>query len=377
MIAALEIVFWASVALLAYTQLIYPLLVAALARLRRSPRSGRSNRRRPLVSLIVAAYREQDVIAAKVANALALAYPHGLLEVIVCCDGSPDATAEVAREAGAHKVLELPRGGKHRAQDAGVAAATGELFAFSDANSMWEPAALEALVRRFEDDRVGYVCGRVDFQNEQGTNQEGLYWRYEMWLRQNESRLRSVTAGNGAIYAVRRQAYLTADQLEGGHDLSLPFNLVKRGWHALYEPAARATEKMVPSVEGEFRRKRRMMTQAWPIILHGGLGSPRGYGPAYAWMILSHRVLRYATPGLHLLALVASGLLGIDSTFYLVLFCLQIALILGALLGRWIKARVLLVARYYVLTTAALALGLWDHLRHGTPTGWSPPEGTR
>jgi cellulose synthase/poly-beta-1,6-N-acetylglucosamine synthase-like glycosyltransferase len=376
-VLALEIIFWASAALLVYTQLGYPLLVAGLARLRRPPRLGRPNRRRPLVSLIVAAYQEQDVIADKVANALAIEYPRGLLEVIVCCDGSPDATARVAREAGAHKVLELPRGGKHRAQDAGVAAATGELFAFSDANAMWEREALTALVRRFEDDRVGYVCGRVDFQNESGTNQEGLYWRYEMWLRANESRLRSVTAGNGAIYAVRRQAYVTADELEGGHDLSLPFNLVKRGWRALYEPAARATEKMVPSVEGEFRRKRRMMTQAWPIVLHGGLAAPKGYGPVYAWMILSHRILRYATPALHLAALVASGLLALDSTFYLVLFCLQIALILGALLGRWIKARVLLVVRYYVLTTAALALGLWDHLRHGTPTGWSPPEGTR
>ncbi len=374
---ALEIIFWTAAGLLIYTQLVYPLLVAGLARLRRPFAPGRALRRPPLVSLVVAAYAEQDVIAGKVANALAMNYPNGLLEVIVCCDGSPDATAQRAREAGAHKVLEVPRGGKHRAQDAAVAVATGELLAFSDANALWEPDALELLVRRFEDEKTGYACGRVDFVNAIGTNQEGLYWRYEMWLRENESRLRSVTAGNGAIYAVRRQAYVFAGDLEGGHDLSLPFNLVKRGWRAVYEPAARAVEKMVPSVEGEFHRKRRMMTQAWPIILHGGLASPKGYGLLYSWMIFSHRILRYASPALHAIALLSCIALAVDSTFYLVLLCLQTALVLAALLGRFVKARGLLVARYYVLTTSALALGLWDHLRHGTPTGWSPPEGTR
>lgn len=374
---ALEIVFWVCIGLLVYTQLIYPVIVAGLAKLRRLPRHAPVPPRLPVVSLIVAAYAEQDVIAEKIANARALDYPQGLLEVIICCDGSPDATAERARAVGADKVLELPRGGKHRAQDAGVEVATGELFAFSDANTLWRPDALRRLVTVFEDARVGYVCGSVGFVNAAGTNQEGLYWRYEMWLRENESRLRSVTAGNGAIYAVRRQAYLFAGDLRGGHDLSLPFNLVKRRWKALYEPQARAAEKMVPSVEGEFRRKRRMMTQAWPIILHGGLASPRGYGLVYSWMILSHRLLRYAAPALHLLALVSCAILAIDSTFYLVLLCLQGALVVAAVLGRWIKARALLVARYYVLTTSALALGLWDHLRRGTPVGWSPPEGTR
>ncbi|MBJ7348708.1 MAG: glycosyltransferase, partial [Thermoleophilaceae bacterium] len=214
------ILFWVSALLLVYTQVLYPAIVAVLARTRRvAPRDG-VQRRLPAVSIIIAAYAEEAVIGEKVANALALNYPPELLQVIVCCDDSPDATAEVARAAGAHKVIELPRGGKHRAQDAGVLQATGEIFAFSDANTHWQPDALLRLIERFRDAHVGYVCGSVSFENEGGTNQEGLYWRYEMWLRANESRLRSITAGNGAIYAVRRQAYLTADQLQGGHDLS-------------------------------------------------------------------------------------------------------------------------------------------------------------
>ena len=92
-----------------------------------------------------------------------------------------------------------------------------------------------------------------------------------------ESRLRSVTGGNGAIYATRRESYLVVDPIMG-HDLSFPFNMVKRGWRAVYAPEARASEKMVPTIEGEFARKRRMMSHAWPIVVRGGMLSPRGYG---------------------------------------------------------------------------------------------------
>src|SRR5207244_8555742 len=110
------------------------------------------------------------------------------------------------------------------------------------------------------------------------SNQEGVYWRYELWVRSLESRASSVTAGNGAIYATRRDAYIVVDPIMG-HDLSLPFNIVKRGRRAVYVPAARATEKMVPSLAGEFARKRRMMSHTRPIVVRGGMLSPRGYPP--------------------------------------------------------------------------------------------------
>jgi hypothetical protein len=134
---------------------------------------------------------------------------------------------------------------------------------------------------------------------------------------------------------------------------------------------------MVPSIEGEFARKRRMMSHGWPIVLKGGLLSPQGYGPLYALMILSHRVLRYAMPFLHLLALLANLLLLTTSWIYVGTMALQCLLVGAAVLARWVRWRGLLVARYYVLTQAALAAGLWDWRRHGTEAGWSPPEGTR
>src|SRR5258707_8822365 len=140
-----------------------------------------------------------------------------------------------------------------------------------------------------------------------------------------------------------------------GHDLLLPSNMVKRGWRALYEPGARASEKMVPTIEGEFARKRRMMSHAWPIVLRGGLLSLRGYPPLYAVMIASHRALRYAAPFLHVLALVVNALLLGEGPVYVATFAVQIAVLAGALAGGFIPARPLLLARYYVLTAASVA----------------------
>jgi hypothetical protein len=398
-----KVLFWGSAALLVYAQVGYPLLLAAIAAGRGeddghggtepdaaagTARGSRADTEttpaprpaaEPFVSLVIAAHREADVIADKVADARSLDWPSDRLEVIVACDGSPDDTPALARAAGADVVLDLPWGGKVVAQDAAVGAADprSTIIAFSDANSSWEPGALRALVGRLAEERVGYVCGQVRFvAPEDGTNQEGLYWRYEMWLRGLESRLASVTAGNGAIYAVRREDYIVVDPVMG-HDLSFPFNFVKRGRRAVYAPGARAVEKMVPSIEGEYARKRRMMSHAWPIVLRGGMLSPRGYPPLYALMIASHRVLRYAAPLLHLILFGANlALLG-EGRVYALALGLQIALVAAALLGGRLRARPLLVARYYVLTTASVAGGLIDHLRHGTPAGWAPPEGTR
>jgi cellulose synthase/poly-beta-1,6-N-acetylglucosamine synthase-like glycosyltransferase len=373
----LEILFWTALGLLAYTHVGYPALLWLLVRARRH-RTSRppAEAELPSITLVVPAYDEEEVIAAKVRNALELDYPRERLELIVASDGSRDRTVGLAREAGADIVLDLPRGGKVRAQDAAVERARGEILAFSDANSIWAPDALRELVAPFADAGVGYVCGQVRFSNESGSNQEGLYWRYEMAVRGLESRLAGVTGGNGAIYATRREAYLRVDP-RMGHDLSFPFNMVKRGWRPIYAPAARAEEKMVPSIEGEFRRKRRMMSHAWPIVLRGGMLSPRGYDPFYAFEIASHRVLRYLSPFLHLVALGTNiALLG-EGVVYVVTLALQCALLLAAALAPFVRARPFQIAYYYVLLTASLAAGLWDWLRKGTPGGWEKAEGTR
>ncbi|HEY8626179.1 MAG TPA: glycosyltransferase [Solirubrobacteraceae bacterium] len=383
------VIFWVAAGLLFFAQVGYPLLLALLVHTRRlmtrAPGSSAADLTggldadrlaHPFVSIIVPAYAEETVIAARVTNLKGLDYPVERFEVIVSCDGSPDRTVERARAAGADLVLDGPREGKVRTQDAGVAQAQGEILAFGDANSSWDRSALRALVAALDDPKVGYVCGDVSFVNEGGSNQEGLYWRYEMALRRLESSLRSVTAGNGAIYATRREAYLHVDPIMG-HDLSFPFNMVKRGWRAVYEPTARATEKMVPTVEGEFARKRRIMGHTWPIVLRGGLLSPRGYDPLYALMVFSHRGLRYLSPLLHVVALAANLVLITQGWTYVATAAIQLTVLGAAALAPVLPARPLLVARYYVLTTASTAAGLWDWLTKGTSPGWDPVQEIR
>jgi len=378
---AVKIVFWASLGLLVWTHLGYPLAAALAARIRR--RRVASSAIEPSVSVIVAAHNEADVIERRVRNLLELDYPADRIEVLVASDASTDGMDELVSAAAEKepriRLLACPRGGKLAAMNRAVPETDTEIVAFTDANATWEPDALRKLVRNFADPDVAYVCGQVRFQREDGTNKEGLYWRYELWLRESESALGSITGGNGAIYAVRPKAYVRVDPVMG-HDLKLPFTLVKRGWRAVYEPGARASEKMVPTIEGEFARKRRMMSHMWPIVLRGGLLSPRGYPPLYALMIASHRVLRYVGPFLHLITLAASVVLALSRDGRRIeraALAAQVALVGAAVAGGRVRSRPLLVARYYVLTTASIAAGLVDHLRHGTAAGWTPPEGTR
>jgi cellulose synthase/poly-beta-1,6-N-acetylglucosamine synthase-like glycosyltransferase len=374
---ALEIVFWAAVGLIIYAHLGYPLflwgLVAVFGEDEALPELDGEL---PTVSLIIAAYDEEAVIERKLANARALDYPADRLQVIVASDGSSDRTAELARSAGADLVLELPRGGKVAALNAATAEAGGAILALSDANSYWRPDALRRLVSRFADQRVGYACGLVRYVGGDG-NQEGLYWRYEMAVRRMESRLAGITGGNGGICAVRREAYVELHPSRG-QDISFPYELTKRGWRAVYEPTAIADELMVPTVEGEFRRKRRMMWGLWDVMLRWGMLDPRGYGPSYALEIVSHRLLRYLTPWLHLIAFGVNIALVSQSPVYVVTLALQLALLAAAALGRYLHARPLRVAYYYVSVTASIVAGLWDRLRAGAvPIGWEKIEGTR
>ena len=372
----LEIVFWLCLALLLYTHAGYPLVLRLLARRGAAEPAAAADGELPSVALIVAAHDEEDVIAERVRNALALDYPRERLQVVVASDGSGDATVERAAEAGADRVLDLPRAGKIATQNAAAGSVEADVLAFSDANALWEPGALRVLAARFADPEVGYVCGNVRFSDAAGDNQEGAYWRYEVTVRELESRLGGVTAGNGGIYAVRREAYLPLPPSRS-HDLSFPFLLSKRGWRAEFEPYAVADEKLVPTLEGEFARKRRMMRGLWDIVVADGMLSPRGYRPAYAFEIGSHRVLRYGSPFLHLIALAANVALLGEGWVYAVTLAAQLALLAAALLAPIVPARPFRLARYYVLVTASIAAGLWDRARHGPPAAWERAEGTR
>jgi glycosyltransferase involved in cell wall biosynthesis len=358
------VLFWVSLGALVWTHLGYPLTAALLARFRRE--RTLTGDALPSVALIVAAYNEEDVIERKLDNLLALDYPRDKLELVVASDASSDRTDELVRSRGV-RLIRCERGGKVAAQDHAVTETQSDVVAFSDANSIWEEQALRLLVRNFAYPDVAYVCGKLAYEASDGTNREGLYWRYELWLRGNESRLYSVTGGNGAIYAVRRTDYAGGDP-RFGHDLGFPYLMVQRGRRAIFEPAAVARERLATNVGDEWGRKVRMFAQSWGHVLSGRMLRP--VPPVYAFELFSHRLLRYASGVLHVVLLATSIALVTHGWIYDVALGAQAAVLLAAALGVGI-------ARYYVAITAATLVGLWNYLRRGAPRTWEAAEGTR
>jgi cellulose synthase/poly-beta-1,6-N-acetylglucosamine synthase-like glycosyltransferase len=362
-----ETIFWASAAALVWTHAAYPVVAALWARLRER-RVRTDDAFEPTVTVIVTAYNEESVIERRLENLLALDYPADKLELVVTSDASTDRTHElVERFAPRVRLVVCPRGGKVAAQNRAVAAATTEVVAFSDANATWAPDALRKLVRNFADPDVAYACGQLRYERADGSNREGAYWRYELWLRRSESRLDSVTGGNGSIYALRRGDYVDVDP-RFGHDLSFPYLMVQRGRRAVYEPEALAFEKPTPTNETEYRRKVRMFEHCWLIVGRGRM--LRRLRPVYFGEIVSHRHLRYASGILHLLLLGSSFALLRHGLVFQVATGLQLGLLAAALAGVGI-------ARYYVLVSAATVVALWNALRHGVPATWDVAEGTR
>jgi cellulose synthase/poly-beta-1,6-N-acetylglucosamine synthase-like glycosyltransferase len=354
------VLFWVSLALLAWTHVLYPVAAALVARA--AQREVQKADIEPTVTVVVAAYNEEASIAHRIQNLLELDYPRDKLELVVSSDASSDRTEEIALQYPDVKVIPNPRGGKVAAQDRAVRQSDGEVVAFSDANCTWSPDALRTLVRAFADPNVAYVCGRLKILGADGSNQEGLYWRYELVVRDAESRLSSVTGGNGSIYAVRRSDYVEVDP-RFGHDLSLPYLMVQRGRRAVYEPAAVAFEKPTPTNETEYRRKVRMFEHCWLILLRGRMF--RRLGPVYGLEIVSHRLLRYTSGLLHVVLLATSLALVAHGWVYDVVLGAQLGLLAAAALGVGI-------ARYYVLITWATLVSLWNYVRRGVPANWEP-----
>ena len=364
--------FWASLGGLAWTHVGYPLAAAGLRRLR--AREIQKGDVTPSVTLIVPAHDEEDVIGTRVANLLELDYPEDKLELVVASDGSTDRTHEIVQSYdGRIRLLECERAGKLPTMNKAVRETEGEILAFGDANATWAPDALRKLVRSFADPDVAYVCGQVRFQRQDGTNKEGLYWRYELWLRESESALGSVTGGNGAIYAVRRSDYV---EWPFGHDLGFPALMVQRGRRAVYEPQAVAFEKPSRDIEDEFRRKVRMLPWSWRHLFEAG--SLRGVPPLYLSQLLSHRVLRYGSGLLHVTLLATSIALVREGLPYQAALAAQGAWLALAAAG---KLRLPVpgagLAYYYLLMSWATVAALARYLREGAPLMWEKAEGTR
>ena len=369
--------FWGSLGALAWTHAGYPAAMGLLARLH--PRPVGKAEITPSVALVVSAHDEEAVIGRRLENLLELDYPPDQLEIVVASDGSTDATNAIVEEIAAResrvRLLRCPREGKVAAQHRSVRETASDVLAFTDANTEWKPDALRLLVRNLADPEVGYVCGQLRLESPDGANLEGVYWRYEMWVRAQESACSSITAGNGAIYAVHRDAYVEDDP-KFGHDFGFPYLMEQAGRRAVYEPEAIAVEKPAAEPEDEYGRKVRTIARALGHILTGRIF--RRTRPLYMAELISHRVLRYSTGLLHIGLLLSNVALLGRAPFYRLFFVLQLAGLSLAAAGR---ARLPIpgarLAYYYYVVTRATVAALVRYLRSGTPQMWDKAKGTR
>jgi cellulose synthase/poly-beta-1,6-N-acetylglucosamine synthase-like glycosyltransferase len=382
---------WLALGLVAFSYVGYPLALAAWGAVRdlagaiRFLGGGRDRRGAtgppewPRVSLVVAAYDEEGCIREKVLNSLALDYPPDRLEIVVGCDGCTDRTAAVAREAGGARVrvVELtPRSGKASVLGRLVPAATGDVVVLTDANVMLDPGAVRALARRFRDPEVGAVVGRLRLQNPtNGEFEEGLYWKYETFLKYLEGKLGAVLGANGGLYAIRRILFGPLPPDTVTDDFVVPVRIAVRGWKVPFEPAAVAFEDTTEDPRKEFGRRTRIGAGNWQALARvPDLLDPRTGFVCFAFV--SHKLLRWATPLLLALALLANVPLAVapGAWGYRLLLGAQLGFYALALAG-WFGAsgalrRAASFAHYFVAMNVALAVGFWRFVRGTQRAAW-------
>ncbi len=376
------VTFWACLGLVVYAYAGYPVLVWCLARLfgRRGRPADPADADVPAVSLLIAAYNEEAVIEDRLRNALALDYPADKLEIVVASDGSTDGTAAAVRRYADRGVRLLDyalRRGKAAVLNSAVGELRHEVVAFSDANTHFDTPALRRLVRGFADPAVGVVCGRLVLTDGQGgRNADGLYWKYETFLKAQEARLGALLGANGAIYGLRRELYTPVPDDTIVDDLVIPLLArLRTGCGVAYEPEAVAREETAADVGAEFRRRARIGAGGFQSVgLLGRLLDPRQGWLAFTFV--SHKLLRWLCP-FFLVGLAVSNLwLAGEAAIYQWALAGQAGFYAASALAARLPAgpRALRVLRLTALFTGmnlALLVGFWRWLRGSQQAAWA------
>ena len=373
-------------AVCAYLYFGYPALVYLFGRLRNRPVLA-SDGALPSVTVIIPAFNEADVIEAKIQNTLASRYPTPLLETLIASDGSTDATVRTARQfADARvRVLDLPRRGKARALNAAALEARGEVLVFTDANSLLDPDAVRHLARNFADPEVGGVCGNKRFRAANGADTtaegEGLYWRYDKWQKEQETRIGSIFAADGTLHAVRRRLYAPIDDPAQADDIAISTRVVLQGSRLIYEPAAIAWEDAPMEGRDEFRRKIRVTNHSVRALLN--LRSALWSSGFYSVELISHKLLRHLAPFFMLPLLVSNLALAGTHPIFTAALWLQVAFYGLAAAGALLRAtpagrlRLVSVPYYFMLVNAAAFFGVLSILGGRRLHAWTPRHGLR
>lgn len=379
----MTLVFWISLAVCVYVYFGYPALLWVLSRVR--PRPVREGDVTPSVSFVIAAYNEEKNIAAKIENTLALDYPEGLVEVLVVSNGSTDATNEIVRRySGRATLIDLEHPGKMEALNEGVRHATGEIVVFTDADFLLDPHTLRTMARKFHDPEVGGVCGaRKSGVNRHGDTTgegEGLYARWDRWQKIRESRIGSVFAADGLLYAIRRNLYVAVTDPAQADDIAISTRIPLQGYRLLFEPDATAWENAGVEAASEFRRKVRVTNHSVRALLK--LRSRLFTSGFYSVELLSHKLVRHFIP-FFLIPLLISSAAVFPIAFAGQLGFYGLALAGAVLRDRKIgRAKIFTVPYFFTFVNAAAFVGILSMLKGKRTEAWStrspgPPGRTK
>lgn len=350
----IALLFWFSILFVFYVYLGYPLVLTMLARLR--PRQVEYPSYLPKVTILIAAHNEQQVIASKLENTLALDYPAENLQIIVAADGSDDQTVEIVRSfesRGVELSYQPERRGKMAAINRAMTRAQHEIIVFSDANNFYVPETLRELVKPFSDTKVGAVSGGKNILRSEAalTKADGLYWRYESFIKKQETRLGSCTGVSGEILAIRSRLYQTPPDRVINDDFFMAMAVLRQGYRLVYAPRARSFEHSSLTEEDESARRSRIVAGRYQVMFMSLQLLP-WRKPLLMWQIISHKFMRPWVPLAMILAFVTNllalidldgisnpGLLYLGWPYSLLLLSLQVLFYLSAWLGNRLKGK--------------------------------------
>ncbi len=372
-------IFWAMIG--------YPIFLKVLYKLHKR-KNEKNVDYEPTVTVMIVAHNEEKVIENKLDNIIAVDYPAEKLSVIVTSDFSTDATDEIVekfikehpeRNVKLHKAKEHK--GKTNAQNEAAKLVKSEILVLSDANSMFEKNAIKELVSSFTDENIAYVTGKLTYVNDLDNptaSSEGFYWKLDLFERKVESEIQTITAGNGAIYAVRTKLYKDVDPIKC-HDSEWPILYALDGKRAIYNEDAVAYEKAGETDGDEMKRKVRMNR----LILFHILPNFKILNVfKYKWFsvfYLGHRTARYLLWLAHPIAFISNIFLARKSKVAKVTLVLQIVFYIAAILGKRKnnKNKITRSAWYYLMTVVAQILGVKNIITGKAKPTWSKAESTR
>lgn len=382
------IIFYISIALIFHTMIGYPLSLKLINKYARKNNIIYDTSLRPTVSIIIPAHNEETVIEEKLFNLIKLNYPKRLLEIIISSDNSTDKTNEIVDTfISQHLDYDIKlyvvkeRRGKTNAQNEAVRMAKGEILVFSDANAMLHKDAIIHLVSTFTKNEIIYVTGKLVYINDiesLASGAESDYWNYDLFMRKVESDIKTITAGNGAIYAIRKSEYINFDPIQC-HDSAMPSYAALNHKKALFNERAVAYEKAGATSKDEFKRKVRMFRGGIKSIIK----NPQKYNVFkygwYSYFYFSHRACRRVLFIFHIIAFVTNFVIISRASFYVIVFVGQALFYILAILKVVFnfKSRIFYYPYYYSMTLIAQIVGTYNQIMGKSKPFWEKAESTR